>query len=139
MISDTSYSEKIGKFFDLCDDDRSGTIDKKEFYGLLKLIFDDYDEKKKLKQYVKEIFEEYDYDGSGCLDREEMVDACVKDWRIKNLIETTFKRLKNLEKWIDRDFSRKFTTKISFTAGTIRNKNINSVDHLRISRLTNAF
>ena len=69
MIGKSTYEEKIGKFFDLCDDDHSGSIDRKEFYSLLKLNLNDYEDIKRLKSYVKEIFKEFDVDGDGQLDR----------------------------------------------------------------------
>ena len=53
MINNTTYLEKISKFFDLCDDDKSGSIDRREFYQLLKLNLNDYEDKKRLKTYVK--------------------------------------------------------------------------------------
>ena len=93
MLSDSTYEERIGKFFDLADDDGSGSIDRKEFYSLLKLNLNDYEDKKRLKIYVKEIFKEYDYDGDGALDRFEMIDACNKNWKIKSLIEGNVKSL----------------------------------------------
>jgi Ca2+-binding EF-hand superfamily protein len=65
MIGNSTYEEKIGKFFDLCDDDHSGSIDRKEFYSLLKLNLNDYEDIKRLKSYVKEIFKQYDLDGDG--------------------------------------------------------------------------
>ena len=65
MIGNSTYEEKIGKFFDLCDDDHSGSIDRVEFYSLLKLNLNDYEEIKRLKSYVKEIFKEFDVDGDG--------------------------------------------------------------------------
>ena len=83
MLSQSTYQEKIGKFFDLCDDDGSGSINKKEFYSLLKLNLNDYEDKKRLKDYIKDIFKEYDYDGDGELDKEEMIDACTGYWKIK--------------------------------------------------------
>ena len=89
--------------------------------------------------YVKEIFREYDYNGDGELDREEMVDACSKNWKIKNLIESNVKSLKNIEKWIEKDFSKQFTTKISFCAGQTLNKNNNGVHHAHIDKITTAF
>jgi len=80
MLKSTTYIEKIGKFFDLCDDDNSGSIDRKEFYSLLKLNLNDYEDKKRLKIYVKEIFRDFDYDGDGVLGRWEMIEACLLNW-----------------------------------------------------------
>jgi Ca2+-binding EF-hand superfamily protein len=87
MMNNTTYEEKIGKFFDLCDDDGSGSINKKEFYSLLKLNLNDYEDIKKLKTYVKEIFRDFDVEGDGELGKEEMINACTKNHKIKNLIE----------------------------------------------------
>ena len=106
----------------MCDDDASGAISKGEFYRLLKLNLNDPEDKKRLKIYVKEVFRDYDYDGDGELDREEMIDGCNGNWKIKNLIESNVKSLKNIEKWIEKDFAKTFTTKISFCAGLNMNK-----------------
>jgi len=70
MLNNTSYAEKIEKFIDLCDVDGDGSINKVEFYNLLKLNINDYEDKKRLKYYVKEIFKEFDTDASGDLSRE---------------------------------------------------------------------
>ena len=69
MVNNTDYLEKIGNFFELCDDDGSGSIDRKEFYSLLKLNLSDYDERKKLQTYINDVFRDFDYDGSGELDK----------------------------------------------------------------------
>lgn len=98
MINSTTYLQKISKFFDLCDDDQSGSIDRREFYQLLKLNLNDYEDKKRLKTYVKEIFKDFDYDGDGTLSKHEMMEACLVNWNIKNLIEKNLKSLKNLER-----------------------------------------
>ena len=98
MNTKLTYAQKIGKFFDLCDDDGSGSIDRKEFYSLLKLNLNDYDDKKRLKQYVKDIFRDFDYDGDGELSKDEMIDACMQNWKIKSLIESNSRTVKSLEK-----------------------------------------
>lgn len=139
MLSDSTYEERIGKFFDLADDDGSGSIDRKEFYSLLKLNLNDYEERKRLKIYVKEIFKEYDYDGDGELDRLEMIDACCKNWKIKNLIEGNVKSLKNLQKGIEKDFYKGFTTKISFCPGQSLNNGNRTVSHWDIDKMVKAF
>lgn len=46
-----------------------------------------------------------------------MIDGCVGNWKIKNLIESNVKSLKNIEKWIEKDFAKPFATKISFCSG----------------------
>ena len=114
MLKNTTYIEKIGKFFDLCDDDNSGSIDKKEFYSLLKLNLNNYDDKKRLKTYVKQIFKDFDYDGDGTLGRKEMIEACLLNWQIRNLIESNVKSLGNLEKRVEGDFWRQFEIKREF-------------------------
>lgn len=53
MLKDNTFEEKLETFFDLCDEDKSGTIDKKEFYDLLKLnATTSYDDRETLKLYV---------------------------------------------------------------------------------------
>ena len=57
MLRNNTLDEKLDKFFELCDEDNSGTINKKEFYTLLKLNVTSYEDRNRLKTYVKEIFQ----------------------------------------------------------------------------------
>lgn len=52
-------------FFEICDEDNSGTIDKKEFYNLLKLSIVDYEDRSSLRNFVNEIFQTVDKNGNG--------------------------------------------------------------------------
>ena len=135
MLKSTTYIDKIGKFFDLCDDDNSGSIDKKEFYSLLKLNLNNYEDKKRLKTYVKQIFKDFDYDGDGTLGKKEMIEACLLNFQIRHLIESNVKSLGNLEKRVESDFWRQFETKRDFLPGQSINKNFNSVNHDKIHKL----
>ena len=66
LLRENSFEEKLEQFFELCDEDGSGTINRKEFYNLLKFNVIEYDDRNKLKKYVNEIFGR---DGSGELTR----------------------------------------------------------------------
>ncbi len=57
---------RIG-FFDICDEDGSGTIDKKEFYNLLKLSMVNYEDVSSLKSLVSKIFDMVDKRGNGAI------------------------------------------------------------------------
>lgn len=53
MLKNNTFEEKLDTFFDLCDEDNSGTIDKKEFYNLLRLnATTSYEDRERLKFYV---------------------------------------------------------------------------------------
>ena len=77
MLKENTFADKLDStsnrylftycvgFFEICDEDNSGTIDKKEFYNLLKLSIIDYEDRSSLKNYVNEIFAEYDHDKNG--------------------------------------------------------------------------
>jgi len=56
-------------FFEICDEDNSGTIDKKEFYNLLKMSIVDYEDRSSLRQYVNEIFALVDKDRNGYISK----------------------------------------------------------------------
>jgi Ca2+-binding EF-hand superfamily protein len=59
-------------FFEICDEDNSGTIDKKEFYNMLKLSIVDYEDRSSLRNFVNEIFKVVDKDSNGEITKEEM-------------------------------------------------------------------
>ena len=44
-----------------------------------------------------------------------MIEACLVNWNIRNLIEKNLKNLNNLEHQIDREFAFKFRTRIPFS------------------------
>lgn len=61
MLKDNTFEDKLDTFFDLCDEDNSGTIDKKEFYNLLRLnATTSYEDRERLKFYVNQIFNYFD-------------------------------------------------------------------------------
>lgn len=61
MLKNNTFEEKLDTFFDLCDEDNSGTIDKKEFYNLLRLnATTSYEDRERLKFYVNQIFNHFD-------------------------------------------------------------------------------
>jgi EF-hand domain pair len=61
MLKNNTFEEKLDTFFDLCDEDNSGTIDKKEFYNLLRLnATTSYEDRERLKFYVNQIFNYFD-------------------------------------------------------------------------------
>lgn len=61
MLKNNTFEEKLDTFFDLCDEDSSGTIDKKEFYNLLRLnATTSYEDRERLKFYVNQIFNHFE-------------------------------------------------------------------------------
>ena len=61
MLKDNSFEEKLEVFFDLCDDENSGYIEKKEFYNLLRLnATTSYEDRDRLKFYVNQIFSHFE-------------------------------------------------------------------------------
>ena len=42
MLKQNTLEEKLNMFFELCDKNNSGTIDKKEFYEVIKESLIDY-------------------------------------------------------------------------------------------------
>ena len=68
-----------------------------------------------------------------------MKTACSNNPKIKNLIEKNVKILKDIDNWIESDFARPFTTKISFCAGLSINSRNNAVYYPTINNLVNAF
>lgn len=75
MLKENTFHDKLDStklppliiigFFDICDEDNSGTIDKREFYNLLKLSIIDYEDRSSLRNFVNEIFQMVDKDGNG--------------------------------------------------------------------------
>jgi len=74
MLKENTFADKIDSkvsiiievgFFDICDEDNSGTIDKKEFYNLLKLSMVNYEDVSSLKGLVKKLFAMVDRRGTG--------------------------------------------------------------------------
>ena len=77
MLKENTFVDKIDSmaiygfntviigFFDICDEDNSGTIDKKEFYNLLKLSMVNYEDVSSLKALVKKLFAMVDRRGTG--------------------------------------------------------------------------
>jgi len=68
-----------------------------------------------------------------------MKEACQSNQKIKNLIEKNVKILKDIDNWIESDFAKPFTTKISFCAGLSINSRNNAVYYPAIERFVSAF
>jgi len=49
MLKQNSLEEKLNMFFELCDWNKSGTIDKKEFYEVIKESLIDYQDRADIK------------------------------------------------------------------------------------------
>ena len=57
MLNSNTFEDKLDTFFDLCDEDNSDTIDKKEFYNLLRItIATSYEDREKIKELVNQVF-----------------------------------------------------------------------------------
>ena len=65
MLKESAFDDKLDKFFEICDEDNSGSIEKKEFYRLLKETIIEYEDKLNLRSYVNEIFNILDVNGTG--------------------------------------------------------------------------
>lgn len=59
-------------FFQVCDTDGSGTIDKKEFYNVLKESVLDFKDRTELKGLVNEMFDMADINKNGELSKSEL-------------------------------------------------------------------
>ena len=56
MLRKSSFTEKIDQFFHILDQDKSGTIDKREFYNAIKESIIEHNDKQTLKSLVNDIF-----------------------------------------------------------------------------------
>jgi len=86
MLKQNSLEEKLNFFFELCDKNKSGTIDKKEFYDSIKESLVDYQDWADLKDIISKIFDQVDIDGSGELTKSELLKACQNDTWIKSIV-----------------------------------------------------
>jgi len=114
MFKNNTLEEKLEVFFDLCDEDNSGTIDEIELYRVLKLSLTSSDERANLRRAVKDLFREIDIDGDGEITREEFFLAARKNENVRNLVEQNVKNLQNVDKWIDNDLERPFHSSLMF-------------------------
>ena len=128
---------KLLGFFDICDEDNSGTIDKKEFYNLLKLSMINYEDRSSLRGLVQAIFTMVDKDGNGEITKQEMQWACANNLQIKELIEKNVKILKEVDQWIESDLEKPFHTRITFTLGSSNSKS-KGVFYPALDKLCNA-
>ena len=81
-----SVVKKLERFFDLVDEDQSGTINKKELYNMFKLNCVNHEDRLKLQSYVNEIFDEFDSSKMGYLTRDELLRANTSNPLIKIMI-----------------------------------------------------
>lgn len=65
MFRDSSLEEKLKAFYDLCDEDNSGSVSKGEFLKILKNNLINNDEKSTVKQVVDRIYAYYNLDDKG--------------------------------------------------------------------------
>ena len=66
MLNSSSFEEKLEIFFDLCDEDNSNTIDKKEFYNLMRItLATSYEDRGKLKDLVNQVFSYFPQQSTG--------------------------------------------------------------------------
>lgn len=65
MFRDSSLEEKLKAFYDLCDEDDSGSVSKNEFMKILKNNMVKNDEKATVKQVIDKIYAYYNLDDKG--------------------------------------------------------------------------
>lgn len=65
MFRDSSLEEKLKAFFDLCDEDNSGSVSKGEFLKIIKNNLINNDEKSNVKQVIDSIYAGYGLDDKG--------------------------------------------------------------------------
>jgi len=65
MFRDSPLEEKLKAFYDLCDEDNSGSVSKGEFLKILKNNLINNDEKSNVKHVVDRIFSHYNLDEKG--------------------------------------------------------------------------
>ena len=103
MFRDSSMEQKLKSFFDLCDEDGSGTISKIEFTNLFKKNLINSDERIGIKAAVDKIFASVDTDGTGEISFEELKIGCSKHKDIYDIIDKNLQALKSIDIIIDND------------------------------------
>lgn len=104
MFRDSSTEQKLKLFFDLCDEDRSGTISKTEFINLFKKNLINSDEKMGMKVVIEKIFSsatgnEYNNE----ITFEQLKKGCAKHKEMYNIIDKNLNALKSIDHIIDND------------------------------------
>ena len=97
MLKQNSFEEKLNSFFQLCDKNRNGTIDKKEFTDVIKDSLYDQKDWNDIKQLIDKIFTRLDADGSGEITKSELEKACRFDSRIKSIVCKNTSMLKEID------------------------------------------
>ena len=79
-------------------------------------------EKRQLRKIVKELFYRADKNGDGVLSRQELQDYAEVDVSLKNLIERSIKKVRNVDKLIEQDLEEAFHTFIPISANLVTYK-----------------
>jgi hypothetical protein len=87
MFKESSFSEKLQIFFDICDEDGPGDIDEEEFYNVLKLCVNTPKEKKLLRESRHDLFIVIDEDGNGVLSKDEIIKTANQSEAMKTIIK----------------------------------------------------
>jgi len=103
MFRDSNMEDKLKSFFDLCDEDGSGSISKKEFTNLFKKNIINSDEKLNLKQAVDKIFNSVETTENGEITFEQLKVGCEKHKDIYDIIDKNLIALKSIDMIIDND------------------------------------
>ncbi|KAK2159272.1 hypothetical protein LSH36_155g01051, partial [Paralvinella palmiformis] len=77
VVIQGSLMERLKATFQICDEDKSGQIEKKELVDTFKKV-------------AVTVFEETDKDGNGHLTKDEFLEAFHRDKRVKELITVIF-------------------------------------------------
>jgi len=73
MFKDTPLDDKLMVFFDLCDLDGTGLVDELDLYNVLKANITSFDDRAAIKQSVKELYNEFDPEGNGTLNKSQLI------------------------------------------------------------------
>lgn len=101
--------QMFDRYFELCDEDESGTIDKKEFYTLLRLNVVDYKDRNLLKDWVNDIYSNV---VNSELTKDQFKRVLLHNKTIRSLIDKTIKVIKDIDAIIDSDLEKMFQTAI---------------------------
>jgi hypothetical protein len=80
------------------------------------------DEKRKLRNIIKEMFINADLDGDGCLNKEEIEIACKNQISLKALINHSVTQVKDVDQIITDDLEEQFHTFIPISASLVTYK-----------------
>ncbi|CAI2380229.1 unnamed protein product [Moneuplotes crassus] len=105
------FNDMFDRYFELCDEDDSGTIDKKEFYTLLRLNVNDYKDRNLLKDCINDIYHNHPTKKGESvveLSKDEFKTVLMHNKIIRSLIDKTLKIIKTLTKMIEADLEKMF-------------------------------